>query len=345
VTVVDRMIRCRTRAESPAPEPEPLLPNGFEFTKRPSARAARWTRTGWRALLVLSVLLLLTLVVQNVRANNRATSATPAAAVDPDAARVAAATFAADYLSHDPLAAPGAGQAALRRDLAPGGDPARLSFAGTGWLSADVVVPGLVTALDSAHAVVAVEVRVSVGVPASAAAVPAATTAAPAVSGRMADAPALPPSYQITATEWLPLPVPVVQTDTGVLVDVAGPVFSADPAPALTPATESDSSATEATRGWARTLFTSYAASSTSGAYLSAPGVNLAGLAGAVTVTDVTAWSLTMPDPAGLRTGTATVGWTFAPAADLTTSQTYSVTTTSSDTRWYATALGTATRT
>ena len=46
------------------------------------------------------MLLLLTLVVQNVRANNRATSATPAAAVDPAAARVAAATFAADYLSH-----------------------------------------------------------------------------------------------------------------------------------------------------------------------------------------------------------------------------------------------------
>jgi hypothetical protein len=53
-----------------------------------------------RALLVLSVPLLLTLVVQNVRANNRATSATPASAVDPAAAHVAAATFAADYLSY-----------------------------------------------------------------------------------------------------------------------------------------------------------------------------------------------------------------------------------------------------
>ena len=43
----------------------------------------------------------------------------------------------------------------------------------------------------------AVEVRVSVGVP-SAPAVPAATTAAAAVSGRAADAPALPPATEIT---------------------------------------------------------------------------------------------------------------------------------------------------
>ena len=65
--------------------------------------------------------------------------------------------------------------------------------------------PGVVTPLDSAPAVVAVEVRVSVGVPsaaaavpAAAAAVPAATTAAAAVSGRSADAPAPPPATEIT---------------------------------------------------------------------------------------------------------------------------------------------------
>ena len=59
--------------------------------------------------------------------------------------------------------------------------------------------PGVVTPLDSAPAVVAVvEVRVSVGVPSAAAAVPAATTAAAAVSGRSADAPALPPATEIT---------------------------------------------------------------------------------------------------------------------------------------------------
>jgi hypothetical protein len=56
----------------------------------------------------------------------------------------------------------------------------------------------VVTPLDSAPAVVAVEVRVSVGVPSAAAAVPAATTAAAAVSGRSADAPALPPATEIT---------------------------------------------------------------------------------------------------------------------------------------------------
>ena len=73
-------------------------------SRSPAARSAGQSRgriaRKARALLVLSAPLLLTLVVQNVRANNRATSATPAAAVDPAAARVAAATFAADYLSY-----------------------------------------------------------------------------------------------------------------------------------------------------------------------------------------------------------------------------------------------------
>jgi len=58
--------------------------------------------------------------------------------------------------------------------------------------------PRVVTPLDSVPAVVAVDVRVSVGVPSAAAAVPAATTAAAAVSGRSADAPAPPPATEIT---------------------------------------------------------------------------------------------------------------------------------------------------
>jgi len=68
--------------------------------------------------------------------------------------------------------------------------------------------------------------------------------------------------------------------------------------------------------------------------------VNLTGLSGAVTVTDVSAWSLSAPGPDGLRTGQARVGWTFAPTADLATSQAYTVKVTSSDNRWYATGLG-----
>ena len=339
LTIPDRL----RRGPKPPATPDVAPPKGFEYSKAPSARAAKWTRIGWRFLVILGVLLLAVLVIQNIKANNRAATAPSTAAVNPDAARTAAATFTSDYLSHDPLAAPSAGQDVLRRDLAPGGDPARMSFAGIGYLSADVVIPGAVTPVDATHAVVTVQARVTIGMPGNAdAATPTSTTAAPPAPGRAANAAALPAGYQVVAAEWLPLSVPVVQTDSGVLVDVNGPVFSADPPAAPTSVMETDSAATEATTGWVKTLFTSYALGSTSGAYLSAPGVNLAGLSGGVTVTDIQSWSLSNPSPDGLRRGAAKVGWTVT-GADLTTSQTYSVTTTTSDNRWYATALGAST--
>ena len=80
--------------------------------------------------------------------------------------------------------------------------------------------PGVVTPLDSAPAVVAVEVRVSVGVP-SAAAVPAATTAASAVSGRSADAPAPPPATEITGRIGLVR----AEDSTGCVVAIGGHWF------------------------------------------------------------------------------------------------------------------------
>ena len=339
LTIPDRL----RRSPKPPPTPDVAPPMGFEYSKAPSARAAKWTRIGWRFLVILGVLLLAVLVIQNIKVNNRAATAPSTAAVNPDAARTAAATFTGDYLSHDPLAAPSAGQDVLRRDLAPGADPARMSFAGIGYLSADVVIPGAVTPVDASHAVVTVQARVTIGMPGNAdAATPTSTTTAPPAPGRAANATALPVGYRVVAAEWLPLSVPVVQTDSGVLVDVNGPVFSADPAAAPTSVMETDSAATGATTGWVKTLFTSYALGSTSGAYLSAPGVNLAGLSGGVTVTDIQSWSLSNPGPDGLRRGAAKVGWTVT-GADLTTSQTYSVTTTTSDNRWYATALGAST--
>jgi hypothetical protein len=336
LTIPDRL----RRGPKPPSTPDVAPPKGFEYSKAPSARAAKWTRIGWRFLVILGVLLLLVLVVQNIKANNRAATAPSTVAVNPDAARTAAATFTGDYLSHDPLAAPSVGQDVLRGDLAPGGDPARMSFAGIGYLGADVVIPGAVTPIDATHAIVAVQARATIGMPGNAdAATAASTSIAAAVPGRAANVVPLPAGYKVVATEWLPVQVPVVQTGSGVLVDVNGPVFSADPPPAPTSVIETDSSATTATESWAKTLFTSYALGSTSGAYLSAPGVNLTGLSGAVTVAGIQAWSLSAIDAAGLRHGTARVGWTVA-GADLTTSQQYSVTTTTSDNRWYATALG-----
>src|SRR5664279_267867 len=124
LTIPDRL----RRTPKPPATPDVAPPRGFEYSKAPSARAAKWTRIGWRFLVILGVLLLAVLVIQNIKANNRAATAPSTAAVNPEAARTAAATFTGDYLSHDPLAAPSAGQDVLRRDLAPGADPARMSF-------------------------------------------------------------------------------------------------------------------------------------------------------------------------------------------------------------------------
>ena len=341
VSLTRRIPGLRRRPRPAPPSPDPAPPAGFEYGKAPSVRAAKATRVGFRIGLGLVLMLLVVNVVQNARAANRAATTTAPAGISADAARSIAGTFAGDYLSHDPAAAPLAGQPALQRELAIGGDPARMAFTGTASLSADVVLPGAVTQLDATHAMVAVQARVTLGMPGNADAVPPqATAAASTVSGRTANRTALPAAYQVVATEWLSLAVPVVQTDSGPLVDPSGPVFSADSAPTPTAGLETDSTATEATRSWAKTLFTSYAIGSTQGAYLSAPGVNLTGLSGAVTVTDVSTWSLSAPGPDGIRTGQARVGWTFAPAADLTTSQSYVVTVKSSDNRWYVTTLG-----
>ena len=342
VSLTRRIPGLRRRSRPSPPSQDPAPPAGFEYGKAPSVRAAKVTRVGFRIVLGLVLILLVVNVVQNARAANRAATTSAPAGISADGARAIAGTFAGDYLSHDPAAAPLAGQPALQGELATGGDPARMAFAGTAWMSADVVLPGAVTQLDATHALVTVQARVTLGMPGNADAVPPpATTAAPTVPGRAANRAALPAAYQVVATEWLSLAVPVIQTDSGVLVDPSGPVFSADSAPATTTAgLETDSTATEATRSWAKTLFTSYAAGSTQGAYLSAPGVNLTGLSGAVTVTDVSTWSLSAPGPDGIRTGQARVSWTFAPTADLTTSQSYVVMVQSSDNRWYVTTLG-----
>lgn len=340
IHVVRRKVAHPKVAARPAVNTE-AAPTGFEFGKAPSARAAKVTKVGWRVVLGLTFVLVVVLVGQNVVAANRTTTAAAAPGINADDARSVAATFTSSYLSHNPAAAPTAGQAALQRDLDPGGDPAKMSFTGTGWMATDMVLPGAVTTIDLTHAVVAVQARVTLARPGNADAVPDQAVAIPNTpAGRPANITPLPRAYVITGTQWLSLTVPVLQTDAGVRVDPFGPAFLADPQPAPQPAAETDSTATEATRTWVKTLFTAYAAGSTQSAYLSAPAVNLTGLSGAVTVADVTAWSLSAPNTTGVRTGHAQVGWTFAPTADLTTTQNYTVTVTASDNRWYATGVG-----
>jgi hypothetical protein len=351
-------IRNRIPGLRRSPRPSPFAPpttptatsetpevlTGFEHDKAPSARAAKVTRIGFRCLIGLVAVLLLVNVIQNARAANRANTTPPTAEMSTDAARMVAATFASDYLSRDPMAKPVTGQDVLRQYLAPGGDPAQMSFTGTASLSTDMVAPGAVTQLDPSHAVVAVTARVTIGMPDDDKEVSPRDLHPSALPGRGANRPGLPKGYHLVATQWLPLAIPVVQTESGVLVDVPGPVFSAEPTPARA-ATDLgvDSTATEETRDWARTLFTSYALGSTQGAYLSAPNVTVTGLDGAVSVADIQAWRLSPPGPDGLRTGEARVGWTFGPAVDLAIAQSYTVTVQTSDSRWYVTSLGTST--
>lgn len=336
-----RKLHLPNRKVAP-PTPDPPEVPGFQVTKR----TGRWSTKVLKGIGITAGVLLVIVIARGGFIPARSTAVTSASGVDPDAAKVAATQFASDYLSHDPTAPPAAGQDALRRDLAPGADPARLALTGTGYLATDLVIPGAVTTVDGTHSVVSVQARVTLAMPAEGIEQLAPTTAAPPPPGRPANAAILPPGYEVTSTQWLALLVPVTTTDGGVLVDLAGPVFSTD-APLLTAGDPpvSDSTATAATRDWVKTLFTSYAVGSTTGAYLSAPGVALQGLSGAVTVADIESWSLSEPDPANLRHGTARVGWSFAPTADLTTAQTYSVTVQTADTRWYVTALGPSTST
>lgn len=311
------------------PKPEPLPVNGIDAVKPPSVRAARLTKIGFRIVLGLILIALVINIGQNIVSARKAAAGAPAdAGVNADDARTRAAIFAADYLSHDPAAPTGA------------------TFAGTAYLVTDLVLPGAVTQLDETHAVVAVQARVTIAIPSNPEAIPApSTTAAAPPPGRVANKPLMPAGYKITATQWLSLSVPVVQQQSGGTVQIGstGPVFSADPPPQPAPAAVSDPTATEDTRDWVNTLFTAYGQSSTASAYLSAPGVSLQGLSGAVTPTEIQTWSLSAADTNQHRTGTARVGWTFAPTADLTVAQTYRITVETDDNRWYVTALGTST--
>ena len=332
------LIRLRYRRRKPKQGSPPEVP-GFRVTKPTGRRSMRLLKGIGYAVLVVVVII-------GFRGGfiptRPAAAAGGAVHLDPDQARVSAAQFTADYLSHDPKMAP---QNALRQELAPGADPAKLAFTGTGYLGTDVVIPGQVTGIDATHAVVAVQARITLAMPTGDVDEAPPTAPASPVPGRPASTATVPGGYVVTSAQWLSLQVPVVATgNQGVLVDLTGPVFSADPAPTGAPggAPATDAAATDKTRDWARTLFTGYANGTADGAYLTAPGVSLVGLAGAVQVTDIRAWSLSDPDPAGVRHGTARVAWSFAPTADVATVQTYSVTVMTSDNRWYVTTLGPA---
>lgn len=299
---------------SPAAEPEPTeapqTETGFQISRSRGTRSSTITRWGVRALVLVllyaGVNQVLVKPLTGVFGGDAAPPAPVVQMVDPDQARLAAARFTGDYLSYTGTPTE---PTALRQDLVPTADPTRMAFTGAGTITADLVIPGAVTSIDPTHATVAVLAHVLLG---------------------------------HTAAAWLPLLVPVAQSGVQVLVDVPGPIFSPDPSNHPAAAGDDDPTTTEATRTWAKTFFTGYAASSTSASYLTAPGFDLQGLHGVVTAADLTSWKLTAPGPDGTRSGTARVTWQLV-GDDLATLQTYSVTVRTADSRWFATTLGTST--
>ena len=299
---------------SPAAEPEPTeapqTETGFQISRSRGTRSSTITRWGVRALVLVllyaGVNQVLVKPLAGVFGGDAAPPAPVVQRVDPDQARLAAARFTGDYLSYTGTPTE---PTALRQDLVPTADPTRMAFTGAGTITADLVIPGAVTSIDPTHATVAVLAHVLLG---------------------------------HTAAAWLPLLVPVAQSGVQVLVDVPGPIFTPDPSNHPAAAGDDDPTTTEATRTWAKTFFTGYAASSTSASYLTAPGFDLQGLHGVVTAADLTSWKLTAPGPDGTRSGTARVTWQLV-GDDLTTLQTYSVTVRTADSRWFATTLGTST--
>lgn len=326
------------------PKTNPLTseaPSDFTVTK---ARRPIGVKV-MRALIVgAAVLLMLVGAKQLFRttSNQGASTPTVTAQIDPGAAQSAAGQFAADYLTYDPTNS-GAALPALTAGSVANGGVSSLAWSGGGWMASDLTVPGAVTVIDATHSVVAVQVRVAVGQPADSNTPVLPATTVSAQPGRPAASAPMPAGYVSKGSVWVSLQVPVVLDNGRVLCDLGGPVFSAD-LPGSPPAGSDDSLTTTATEPWAATFFTAYAAGGDTLAYLTTPGSVLNGLAGAVTLKSVAAWSLHLPTETGARLGVARVTWSL-PGIDVTTTQSYNVTITTADNRWFATAIGPTTAT
>jgi hypothetical protein len=270
------------------------------------------------------------------------TATTAAAELDQAAADAAATRYALDYFSYSPAAA---GQSALAADVVGGGASAA-GWTGTGYLRADAALPGGMFVIDPVHAVIDVTVRISVGMPpapkpgAAPAAPPASTPAVPAASA--ADPGALPPGWTDLGSRWVTVAVPIDTSSGAPKVAAAGPVLTGEtPGQVTAPAgAVGDTTTGAATQGVATSFFAAYAHSDV--AYLVAPGVNLAGLSGAVTLVSLTNWTAAVPaaatTPPTSAVGTAAVIWQIT-GTDLQIKQQYAMALTSSQNRWYAAAL------
>lgn len=354
-----KSLRRPRRGKSGAAEPEPENP-WFRTQETPAATASTagsmaseqefWPRL--RRILLTGLVGFLLVVgawsvfVRPIVNRNADQDVAPvAAAVDSDSAQAAAARFALDYVSYSPGNDPAVRAAALAGQTF-AADAAAMAWTGSGFISATAAVPGTVLQYPGMRAVVMVDVRAAIAAPKKGAAgakppeaAAATTTGAPASSAGAVAAPAggVPEGYAAVRTVWLRLAVPVSQASGQVSVAAGGPVFTGDGAGPDTTTVSADAVATGDSSDWITEFMTAYAASGAD--YQSAPGTRLAGLGGATTAVDVPAWSLSIADPAGARTGTATVTWKV-PGVELSINQSYAVTVTQQADRWYASALG-----
>ncbi|WP_188944635.1 hypothetical protein [Nakamurella endophytica] len=275
-------------------------------------------------------------------------AAAPAdAAFDSAEASQAAARYALDYLSYSP-ASSAAGVAALAADVSGGVSGQR--WKGSGYLRAEAALPGTVLVVDASHALVAVTVRVRVAIPPR-----TAGTAQPepqqetGPAGAAADPGPVPAGWHVLGVRWLTLTVPVTQT-TGpggsVSVSGGGAVFSGE-APQLVSAptdAQNDPNLARDSQATAATLLGDYGSGDV--AYVTAPGVTVRGLAGAVSLVSLPDWVTATPkQPAGSTatamsaTGTGTATWQLT-GTDLQIAQRYALALTFSQDRWYIAAIG-----
>lgn len=286
----------------------------------------------WVARVAVAVLLLAGVNQVFVRPFRTTAEVTAPAGIDSAAASQVAARFAADYLTHEPSS----------RDVASAAGAPVLSTAwsGTRRLGADLVQPGLVVREDATHVLVSVAARIAIRARTT------SQTSEPSPSTSSTS-----PTPAVPVDRWVTLVVPVEATGGGGLrVSDAGPIFSGEPPARVTPGAdgEPDSKTTAATAGIASTFLAAYARSDVS--YLASPGVTLAGLGNTVQLVSLSSWTVITPTrkpatstqtSASSGLGTGTVVWQLT-GTDLRIAQSYSIALTSSQGRWYASAVSPA---
>jgi hypothetical protein len=263
--------------------------------------------------------------------------AVPTAAVinlNTSAAQQAAARYVSDYLTY----LPGRGAAqltAVQSDLVPAAGPVA-QWSGTGYLRAESVLPGQVVTIDPAHALVSVAAQIQVALPTA----PTTTSSASAAASPGVDPGPVPTGWSDGGARWVQLIVPVESSGSAVKVSAEGAVFCGEAPAPVAPAVNAqvDNAITTSTQAVATSLLTAYASSDV--AYLAAPGVSLSGLNSALALVSLTGWSVAVAAGAGTAgTGTGLVTWQLA-GTDLRISQTYAISLTNSQNRWYGAAVG-----